>query len=178
MYTYFFLLYMWAPQGWKPNLWFLLLYLFRDNNIVLLTRYQAISIYLPPVSNFQQCMPIQVESDAVMGICGIKRERKPVMAKSSPVSLLCQRGLVSREAVLAEWPRIQDRDGRKESCKSRLGLERLRVETDWFREYSFLSSLNSRWLFFNICRTQAGVHKVSLMVTSLVSFIGVFMFLA
>ena len=32
--------------------------------------------------------------------------------------------------------------------------------------------------FFNICSTQAGVHKVSLMAAFLVSFIGVFMFLA
>lgn len=124
-------------------------FLFRGNSIVLLTRHQAISVSLPPVSNFWQCMLIQVESGPVRGICEIKRERKPVVAQPSPVSLLCGRGLISGEAVLAEWSGIRDHDDhRKESCKSRLGLEHLHVGTDWFREHSFSSSLNSRWLFF------------------------------
>ena len=93
-------------------------------------------------------MLIQVESDAVMRICEIKRERKPAVAQSSPVSLLCWRGLISGEAVLAEWSRIQDYDDhRKESCRSRLELEHLHVGTEWFREHSFSTPLNSRWLF-------------------------------
>lgn len=58
------------------------------------------------------------------------------------------------------------------------GLEDLRVETNWFREYSFLSSLNSRRLFFQCLQNPSRGPRVALMAISLVTFIGVFMLLA
>lgn len=64
------------------------------------------------------------------------------------------------------------------AVRAGLGLERLHVETDWFREYSFLSSLNSRWLFSQYLQNPSRGPQVSLMATSLVNFVGVCMFLA
>lgn len=69
----------------------------------------------------------------------------------------------------------------RESCESK--LECLLVELYWFREHSFLASLNPRWGLISpppppVFTGLAGVHKVSVMATSFVTLGGVLIVLA
>lgn len=110
--------------------------------------HQSISVSLSLVSNLQEFMPVQIESYAGMGTCGTGGGDDLVKIK------YCQPSYAKEDRLPRRWcelsnpgPTVLMAAGRWAAGASwGARLQRLCLETNRLKEYSCVSSLNSRWL--------------------------------